>query len=329
MTLVLSYMDYGRVVQVSDRLVVMPSVRGGYEKFEERFNKSLVVRFSDGLYVIGYSGVSYLHSLPIDEFIIRSFISKIDYDGLFSESVGRRNFWVKRTVGKCIIQLAEDFKSVLKRDSFKSYHFEVVFVGVQRKKRLMLPQIHKLLKPIGSMKFEWQRLSPNQVRSFASEQRYQFDITPFHNSIKEGASCLSNKMYGMSSEEIVVTFSEIIREFSSKTDTVGSDSQSIVLDYRRNPSIVLGYHAAGGEFESDTVYTPWLSSRQGLYPPHYFTSIDGVGGKFCVFDGRFSVLFKRYENSPKYTGPNKEKANLILSIDSLKRRGFSGNSRKK
>jgi hypothetical protein len=68
-TLILSLLTPWYVLQVGDRLVTRPQRRGPASEWDPLANKQLVVRTTDGLIVLGYSGPAYLPDKPTDHAI--------------------------------------------------------------------------------------------------------------------------------------------------------------------------------------------------------------------------------------------------------------------
>lgn len=69
MTLAVSYLDFGRVVHASDRLLVT-RLRGQLPNpFDRLSNKTVLFSAADGMFALSYTGAAYLEEIPTDTWV--------------------------------------------------------------------------------------------------------------------------------------------------------------------------------------------------------------------------------------------------------------------
>ena len=75
MTLILTALNYGGVVQVVDRLLTR-STPAGLQRFDPNANKTIVLATRDALLSIAYTGLAFLEGVPTDEWLVRTITHK-------------------------------------------------------------------------------------------------------------------------------------------------------------------------------------------------------------------------------------------------------------
>lgn len=134
MTLLFAHHDYSATIVAADQRLTL---KGRDFIWDEQSSKLVVVLCTDGMAVIGYTGVAYVRNLPTDEYIARLLIDQLA-PGQFNTMPGFMFGGKARPIrlGTTLKQLIDKLHGILRRQRDP---FALVIAGQRRFKRRVFP----------------------------------------------------------------------------------------------------------------------------------------------------------------------------------------------
>jgi hypothetical protein len=150
MTLHITFASNRYVLQLSDRLVSLPS-RGSLTKFDETANKTVIYVARDAYVSIGYTGLAYIDGRPTDQWIAEKLIGEEvgsrrgPSGGIAARLTAGGNIpWYDIGTARRVLRSELFALSLRVGETMKPHLPTLVMAGWQRRKRFSRPIAHVL-----------------------------------------------------------------------------------------------------------------------------------------------------------------------------------------
>jgi hypothetical protein len=292
MTLVLTAICPGYVVQVADRLLTTVPQR---DTFDQVANKTVVYRAMDGIVTIAYTGAAYIENVPTDEWIAGILWGQSaprGPDGLSPTIVvGRRP--VDYDVGLACIKLQEALQA-LSPNTLGPSPLKISVSGFMESNERGRPVWVEIIRPYNSTHVSLHHLYPRGIvpkeRDFViSQLGAHLDRELIQRQFDE-----HNRVNGPCRDiDVEKILASLIREKAAVDQTVGSELMSVIIPAGGRDGVVCRFldtqdhysvSVTAGRPEMENVpigYSPWLVGLGVLYPPSEQTYINIVNIGQC------------------------------------------------
>ncbi len=287
MTLVLTAVCPGFVVQVADRLLTtVPEGR----PFDPVANKTVVYRAMDGIVTIAYTGTAYIGNIPTDEWIAGVLWGEAISRGPDGRSpaiaIGRRR--VNYDVGLACIKLQEALSALQVKAGVSLTISVSGFMQTNERTRPILVEITRYASPADvSIRHLYPREVLPRGRDFIiGRVGVGLDPEQVHRKLAEHRGPGT----AIAVENILAS---VIREKAAVDQTVGSELMSVIIPSRGRDGVVCRFldtrphysaSVADGRAEMENVpigFSPWLVGMNIVYPPSEQTYVNIVDMGQC------------------------------------------------
>ncbi len=329
MTLILSHLSRGFVLQVSDRLVTRIRPGDTPSLFDALANKTIIYQARDAIVSMGYTGPAYIGQLPTDDWIAKT-LTGVDVSEKFGMRTGPLPQWWD--IGQATRLLLRELMD--SEIASQNSNFELVVVGWQWKnvKRSMegryqpVPMAWGVLKPQGRVFEEKVECLP---RRWYWKNRSFFYAAPRSNLVKTEQTNLFDRLNEEIAQNPPKTAEEVvdrvekatvdtIRTVSVSNSYVGPNCMSVVIAPPHHSALV---RVTFFPFEQHTAQLVGKTSVPITLPAAFSPWIIGQGimHKPSVHMGKGSWDIRLGPFALKLNGPSGPERGLLAAMSSQRR----------
>jgi hypothetical protein len=312
-TLILSYLSRGFVLQVSDRLVTAP----GAIPFDGLANKNIIYQARDAIVSMSYTGPAFIGQVPTDNWIAQK-LTGVDVSKNFGTRMGPLPKWYD--IGQATRLLAEEFQSseIARTNSY----FELVVVGWQWKitgrppvgRHQPVPMAWGLSKPQGGgFESEVERLP----RRWYWRNRTFCCASPRSNLPKDKRASMFDRLRAelnpapalnvKIADKVEQAAVDTIRSVAKENRYVGPNCMSVVIAPPHQSALVrvtfFPYEQHTAQLVRETIepitgpaaFSPWVIGAKTMQMP----SVAMGKGGYDIQMGPFAVRLNGPDSSPQ------------------------------
>ena len=291
MTLILTAIIPGHVVQVSDRLVTTTHKA----VVDQRANKVLLYRADDAIAVLGYTGLAFLGDRPTDEWIAERLWGEplVVVDGSAMAITTQRESSQPRELGPALKSLRDDLQAFVRRLSIPEQNapLQINVAGWRSGRRWIKPVFFSIQKQPGSsshLSFDW--LTHSRFR----QNSHILTDTGGWLGRSGGGQLLHVLSKCADADSAINTLADAIRAISRSNKQVGPDLMAIHLPAREQDPCRVRFlpsqiHVVPDR-DGQTVpvyFTPWIAGLTMLFGPSATRAKDfkvTTGGRTIAID---------------------------------------------